>query len=161
MRSKILVFIGLVFISLHAVAQTPAERLQQLIGTWKCVESTFSDPPQGICEVVSAANGDAVYSTWTQGSDDTYYEANALYGYSKSAKQIRVFETNTIGVAALHIGNFNEKGELVAELRSAKTNELLEERIMSWTPDTWKMQARFIYNGKETKHHFTLERIKE
>jgi len=161
MRGKILLIFGLLFIALHAVAQTPEDRLQELVGTWKCVESTFSDPPEGICKVVSVANENAVYSTWTQGRDSTYYEANALWGYSKSAKQVRVFEVNTIGAASTHIGNFNEKEELVLELRSPVTNKLLEERIFTWTADTWRMKARLVLDGEEQNHHITLIKLRD
>jgi hypothetical protein len=161
MKSKILLVFGMVFITLHAGAQSPGERLHQLVGTWKAVESTFTNPPQGIVKVVSAANGGAVYSTWTQGNDDTYYEANALWGYSELYKQVRAFEVNTIGVASTHLGNFNDSGVLTLEFRDPNTNKLMEERIMSWTADTWKMQARFIVDGKEINHHVVLKRLNE
>lgn len=161
MKNRFLLIIGMVFITLHAVAQSPGERLQQLVGTWKVVESTFTDPPQGEVKVVTAADGRAIYSTLTQGSDDTYYEANALMGYSESSKQVRVFEVNTLGVADTHVGFFDDSGALIVELRDTETNELLQKRIMTWTPYTWEMTALFIVNGQEINHHFTLERLKE
>lgn len=161
MKSKVLLTTGLVFIAMLVVSQSPAERLQQLVGKWVAKESTFDDPPQGESTVIAAADGKAIYSTLTFGSGDTYYEANALWGYSETDKQVRVFEVNTIGVAATHIGNFDDSGELILELHDPDTNELLEYRAMSWTEDTWKMTARFIVNGEEISHHYTLTRVKE
>lgn len=141
-----------------AFTQSPNERLQELVGTWVAKESTFTDPPQGTVEVISSAGGRAIYSTWKQGSNETYYEANALWGYSETTKQIRVFEVNTLGVADTHVGSFNDKGVLIVELRDPETNELLQHRSMTWENDTWEMKARFIINGQEINHHFTLKR---
>ena len=161
MKSKILLTIGMVFISLCMIAQSPGDRLQQLVGKWAATESTFDDPPLGEATVVTAAGENAVYSTLTLIRGETYYEANALWGYSAKDKQVRVFEVNTIGVAATHIGNFNDSGDLILELHDPGTNELLEYRAMSWTEDTWKMTARFIVNEEEINHHYTLTRAKE
>ena len=126
MKSKVLLTTGFVFIALLVAAQSPGERLQQLVGNWIATESTFSDPPQGETAVVAAAGGNAIYSTLTFGSGDTYYEAN-----------------------------------LILELHDPDTKELLEYRAMSWTEDTWKMTARFMVNGEEINHHYTLTRVKE
>lgn len=161
MKSKILLTIVVLFITLYAFAESPNEQLQELVGTWTVIESSYTDPPEGTVIVISVADGRAVYSTWKQGSDETYYEANALWGYSESTKQVRVFEVNTLGVADTHVGFFDDSGALIIELRDPETNELLQQRTMTWTNDTWKMKARFIINGKEINHHATLIRQKE
>lgn len=158
MKSNILLTTVIVFITLNAIAQSPNEQLQELVGTWVVIESSYTDPPEGIVTVSSVADGHAVYSTWKQGSAETYYEANALWGYSETTKQVIVFEVNTLGVADTHVGYFDDSGALIAELRDHETNDLLQQRIMTWTSDTWKMTALFIVDGREVKHYATLVR---
>ena len=161
MNRKILQTFCIVLFVSYVYAQSPYERLQQLVGNWKATESSFTDPPQGISKVIAAADGHAIYSTLTQGSGDTFYEANALWGYSETTKQVKVFEVNTLGFAGIHVGYFDDSGALILEFRDPETNELLQHRIMTWTADTWKMKARFIIDGKEINHHYTLTRVKE
>lgn len=158
MKRIILLTIGVVLITLNSIAQSPIQKLQELVGTWKVIESSFTDPPEGIVKVISVADGNAIFSTWQQGSDKTYYVANALWGYSETTKQVRTFEVNTLGVAETHIGYFDDSGTLIAELRNPETNELIQKRTMIWTSDRWEMKALFIVNGQEVKNHATLIR---
>ncbi len=158
MKNRILFTSAAVFIRLCANAQTPIDRLQELTGTWTVIESSFNDPPEGTVIVTSIAEGRGIYSSWKQGADDTYYEANAMWGYSESTNQVQVFEVNTLGVVDTHIGYFDNSNALILELRDPNTNNLLQERSMTWSNNTWKMSTRFINGGKEINHYATLVR---
>jgi len=160
MKNRIRYTILVLLISQYVIAQSPNEKLNQLVGNWIVTESSFADPSKSTVVVTPVANGHAIYSTLKQGSGENYYEANALWGYSERTKQVRVFEVNTNGVAETHIGNFNESGNLTLELSNPETMKLLEKRTMHWTPDIWKMTALFIINGEEAEHHITFVRQK-
>ena len=146
------------FITIFSFAQSPKESLKELVGIWKVIESSYTDPPEGIVTVIPVSDGNAIFSTWRQGIDQTFYEANALWGYSESSKEIRVFEVNTAGVAETHVGYFDDSGTLILELRDPDTNSLNQKRTMIWTGDTWKMTALFIVDGNEVNHHAQLIR---
>ena len=158
MKGKVLLIIMVAFITIVSYGQSPKERFGELIGIWKVIESSYSDPPEGAVTVVQVSDGNAILSTWKQGRDETYYEANALWGYSESTKEIRVFEVNTAGVAETHVGYFDDSGTLILELRDPDTNSLIQKRTMTWTGDTWKMTALFIVDGNEVNHHAQLIR---
>ncbi len=164
MKKVIILMINTLLITFYITAQTPNERLQQLVGTWNLMESSFVNPAgqmPGTMIVASAANGQAIYTIYKQGSGDNYYEANALWGYSEQDKQIRVFEVNTLGTATTHFGNFDTKGALIIELHDPNTNDLLQHRVMSWTSDTLKINARFISNGEESNAFLVMVRKKD
>lgn len=147
------------FLTFQAIAQeSPAERFQELTGTWIVSETSFIDPPQGTMEVNPAADGKAIYSTFKHGNNDTYYEANALWGYPESGKQVRVFEVNNFDVAVTHIGYFDKNGTLITELRDAETNNLIQYREMRWDKQTYEMKAQFWKEGKKINHHMVLKR---
>jgi hypothetical protein len=155
-----------VLLALHVTQRAQAQevgepRLQRLVGSWVIVSSTFGGVTDGqLPTFVGApgAAGRAVTSVWKQGSGSTSYEANALWGFDGATKQVRVFEVNTLGVAEMHVGKFDDQGSLVLELREPKTNTLIQSRRFTWSGDTMRMGASFYANEAETKHLVTLVR---
>ncbi len=140
---------------------TRQPRLQELVGTWLVIESTFAsegDTTQATMVGASAAGSRALYTVWRQGSGDTRYEANALWGYDSASEEVRVFEVNSVGVVATHIGGFDSTGALVLELRDLETDDLLQHRVFTWAQDTLRIGAQFYSNGTETRHSVTLIR---
>ncbi len=140
---------------------TPELHFQELEGTWRVVESTFAsegDTTQATLVGVSAAGGRALYTVFRQGSGDTRYEANVLWGYDSTSEEVQVFEVNSVGVVATHVGAFDSTGALVLEWRDPETDDLLQDRVLTWTQDTLRIGARFYSNGTETRHSVTLIR---
>jgi hypothetical protein len=142
--------------------KTSELRLRELVGKWNATESSFSakaEPPATM-EAVAAAGGHAIYTVYSQGVGQSYYEASALWGISEVNGEIRVFEANNFGIADTHVGSFDSTGILRLELRDPSTNDLLQQRIMRWKNDTLRMNALFMNNGKRTEHDLVLVRQK-
>jgi len=156
--SSALAFLEVPQASPSTVQETLEPRLLRLLGTWLVTASTFgaADATTPTFVATRAAGGRAVYSVWKQGSGAGVYEANALWGFDPTSKQIRVFEVNSLGVAEIHVGRFDESGALVTELRDPKTAALLQWRRFTWAGDTITMNATFYVNGAETRHSLTL-----
>lgn len=148
---------------IDSLPKSPNERLLELVGTWSTIENSFigkDESNRGTMTCAPAANGHAISSFYNQGSGDSYYEANALWGYSEATKEVKVFEVNSIGFIDSHIGNFDSTGSLIIALYDNKTNALLQHRIMSWNLDTLKMEAVFFSNQDTTRHKLIMTRQK-
>jgi hypothetical protein len=130
-------------------------RLQQLVGRWFVLSSTFGGPPDSTSPtliIAPVALGRAVYSVWKQGTGANTYEANALWAHDSTTRQVRVFEANSVGVAETHLGAFDQTGALVLELRSPGNNDLIQRRVFRRAGDTLRMTARFVSGGRVTDH---------
>jgi hypothetical protein len=153
---------GLVLCQGRAGAQQkpPASepRLQQLVGTWTITKTTFVGADNATWVARPVAGGLAVHSVWTHGADGGRYEAQALWGYDALAREVRVFETNTLGQAVLHVGRFDDSGALVCDQRSADGATLVRRSKLTWSGDTMQMDATFYALGKETKAFATMVR---
>lgn len=100
----------------------------------------------------SVAGGRGILSTWRQGQGDSYYEAQALWGYDAKTEEVRIFEVNTRGVAALHVGHFDESGSMTVEYRSADGLQVLQRRVFEWLDEkTLRMSALFPGNISQSE----------
>jgi hypothetical protein len=125
------------------------------------VASTFAQPGDTnrvVFTAVPAANGRSVYSTWTQGAGPSFHMANGLWGFSASSGEVRVFETNTLGMAETHVGAFDSVGVLRLRLQDQRTGAIRERRIFAWSGDTIRMTAVFTNAGRELQHAVTMIR---
>ena len=138
-------------------------RLQRLVGQWEVVASTFGGATSGsppMFVATPAALGHAVSSVWRQGTGAGAYEANALWAHDSASRQVRVFEANSLGAAATHVGAFDSSGVLLLELRRPGTGEVQERRAFVWSAsgDTLRMTARVSSGGRTADHSATLVR---
>ena len=175
MRSRSLFFAALLGLSSSALYEPRARpqpvitpsgraaeepRLQRFVGQWRVVASTFGETGNGVgFEATAVAGGRGVVTQWRQGSGTTVYEAHTLMGYDAATAQVRVLEVNTLGVADLHVGQFNEADELVLELHNPDTRQVIQRRVFTWASDTLHMRAGFFApDGTPTWHSVTLVR---
>jgi hypothetical protein len=165
LRSLMVVVNTTVFVNTAVLGQQPAPttepRLQRLVGRWIVTANTFGMPADGspiIFLAVAASDGKSIYSTWTQGRGASYYEANALWAFNSTLREVRVFESNTLGAAELHVGQFDAAGQLRLELRDARTGAVRERRSFALSGDTLKMTAGITANDRETLHVVTMVR---
>lgn len=145
------------------ILSAPQKKLIELVGTWTVVRSSFIDKTERLKgEVVgtAAADSTAIYTIFKQGSGKSYYEASALWGYSESARQVQIFEINSLGFVGTHLGTFDSTGTLNIEYRDL-ANDVLQQRKMRWNRDTLEMTAMFTSNGKTEKHYSTCVRKKD
>lgn len=136
-------------------------RLLKLVGRWVVVSSSFGMPSDGSVVSFTAeptAGGRAVRSLWAQGSGATRYEASALWAFSAASRQIRVMEANTLGVAEMHVGGFDDEGILRVELRDVSSGLVRERRAFTWKGDTLFMSARFVRDAGAIEHTVTMTR---
>jgi hypothetical protein len=141
--------------------KSPNERLFELVGTWSAIENSFiakEESNKGTMNCSRVANGHALSSSYRQGSGDSYYEADALWGYSETTKEVKVFEVNSLGAIDSHNGYFDSTGLLIISLHDNKTHELLQHRIMSWNRDTLKMEAAFLSNQDTIRSKLIMTR---
>jgi len=96
------------------------------------------------------AGGRAVYTSFTQTSGSERYEANSLWAFDPGAREVRVFETNSAGLVALHIGRFDASNVRVIDRRAVGTNAVTQRSSLTWYGDTLNFKATFFTNGKAT-----------
>ena len=171
-RLALIVLLGSVALSAYSSRTRPAgpagnetdvsdPRLQRLVGRWYVTASTFGGPADSAVPTfvaTPAALGRAVHSVWRQGSGATAYEANALWAHDSVSHQLRVFEANSLGVADMHVGEFDHDDALVLELRSPGAGNVIQRRVFAWSGDTLRMSAQFPSTGRTINHAVTLVR---
>jgi hypothetical protein len=133
-------------------------RLGVLVGKWAVTRSTFPGSENATFVVRRVARERGLQSVWTHGTGDGRYEAVALWGYDSASRQVRVLEVNSLGVAELHVGAFDDAGSLLLERRSPDTKALIERRLFKRSADMLHMTASFYADGHEVEHSVTLVR---
>jgi len=142
-------------------SQEPVLGLRQLVGPWRIVANTFGPLPNAqSCSFhgVLAANGRAVYTTYSHGAGADLYEANSIWAYDAGRRQVRVFEVNSNGLVAEHVGAFNPAGALITDRRASDTGALLQHSVLMWTGDTLRFTATFPSDTGATAGAITFVR---
>ena len=106
----------------------------------------------------ATAGGRAVRSLWVQGTGPSRYEASALWAFSTVHREVRVMEANTLGVAEMHTGRFDDAGVLRMELRDTVSGRVRELRAFTWKGDTLYMTATFVRGDRTIEHQVTMLR---
>jgi len=145
----------LLLTALVSYPQTQTNPLVPFLGSYTVKSSTFGTTDAEV-NYNSVADGHGILSVWRQGEGDSYYEAQALWGYDAESEEVRIFEVNTQGVAALHVGYLNESGTLTVDRRSAD-GTILEHRVFEWLDEnTLKMSAIFYSGSDSVQHSVTM-----
>lgn len=151
----------LLLISALAIA-TPvagqAHPFDRFIGSYEVIESSLPAPNAEIT-FQSVAAGKGMRSVWRHGEGESFYEAQALWGYDAETDQVRVFEVNSAGVVGLDVGDFDESGTLTLRRFAADAETVLERRVFKWShPDTLDMSLVFIQPNDTTRQSVTIAR---
>ena len=125
---------------------------ERFIGAYEVGQSTIPAPNAEITYQPVAGNH-GIYSIWRHGEAETFYEAHALWGYASTSNRVTVFEINTLGVVATHLGSFDDAGTLSLERLDGDGLTVLERRVFSWSDDDTLDMTLDIVDGEHTTHH--------
>lgn len=129
-------------------------RLQELVGLWRARLNTFAAPGDtATLEVASLARGHGVRSTWRQRFGAEPYEATSTWAYDSATKLVRVFEVNSLGLVADHVGRFDASGTLVID-RTSSSGSLLQRSWFRWRNDSLWFTAEF--HGRTVRRDSTI-----
>jgi hypothetical protein len=153
-----LFFTLLLLTTVVSPSQAQTQPFDQFVGSWTVKHSTFGTTEADVI-YNSVAGGRGILSIWRQGEGDSFYEAQALWGYDVKTEEVRIFEVNTVGVAILHVGHFDESGSMKVEYRSADGLQVLQRRVFEWLDEkTQKMSAVFYTESDSVLHSVVMVR---
>lgn len=118
------------------------------------VERTTMPAPGAEITYSRVAGGLGLHSVWRHGSGESFYEAQALWGYDPDSSAVTVLEVNSNGLVAMHSGRVDVDGVLRLERYDDDGVTVLERRVFWWSDErTLEMTADFFSDSEDPVHH--------